>query len=35
MDIQTLKAFFMWCTIINGGMFLVATVFTFLTPDLM
>lgn len=34
MDLQALKAFFMWCTIINGGMFLVATVFTVLTPGL-
>ena len=34
MDIQTLKAFFMWCTIINGGLFLLWAVFTILTPDL-
>ncbi len=34
MDIQTLKAFFMWCTIINAGMFLLGTVFYLLTPDL-
>ena len=30
MDIQTLISFFMWCTIINGGMFIFA-VLMFLT----
>jgi len=26
MDIQTLTTFFMWCTIINGGIFVLWTV---------
>jgi len=30
MDILTLQAFFMWCTIINGGLLVLwATMFTF------
>ena len=34
MDIQTLTKFFMWCTIINGGMFILwITMFT-IAPDL-
>ena len=33
MDIQTLQAFFMWCTLLNGGVFLLWTVFCVLTPD--
>lgn len=34
MDIQTLTTFFMWCTIINGGLLLLWTVFCVLTPEL-
>ena len=33
MDIQTLTTFFMWCTIINGGIFVLWTVFTMFAPD--
>ena len=33
MDIQTLTAFFMWCTIINGGIFILWTVFSTFAPD--
>ena len=34
MDIQTLTNFFMWCTIINGGLLILWTVFMVFTPDL-
>ena len=34
MDIQTLTTFFMWCTIINGGIFILWTVFIMFAPDL-
>jgi len=34
MDIQTLTSFFMWCTIINGGIFVLWTVFLLFAPDL-
>ena len=34
MDIQTLTTFFMWCTIINGGIFLLWTVLSVFAPDL-
>ena len=34
MDIQTLTRFFMWCTIINGGILTLWTVFCMFTPDL-
>jgi hypothetical protein len=27
MDIQTLTRFFMWCTIINGGMLILSSLF--------
>jgi len=33
MDIQTLTTFFMWCTIMNGGMFILWIVFFFFAPD--
>ncbi len=33
MDIQTLTTFFMWCTIINGGVFLWTAVFSVFAPD--
>ncbi len=33
MDIQTLTTFFMWCTIINGGIFILWTVFSAFAPD--
>lgn len=34
MDIVTVTHFFKWCTIINGGIFLLWTFFLLLTPDL-
>jgi hypothetical protein len=34
MDIQTLTNFFMWCTIINGGLLLLWTGISLLAPDL-
>jgi len=34
MDIETLTAFFMWCTIINGGILVLWTVFFVFAPDL-
>ena len=34
MDIQTLTAFFMWCSIINGALLLFWTIMLILTPDL-
>jgi hypothetical protein len=34
MDIQTLTTFFMWCTIINGGILILWTVFSVFAPDL-
>ncbi len=33
MDIQTLTTFFMWCTIINGGIFVLWTVFSMFAPN--
>ena len=33
MDLQQLTAFFMWCTIINGGLFVIAIVYLVLAPD--
>ena len=34
MDIQTLTAFFMWCTIINAGVLLFLILIFMLAPDL-
>jgi len=34
MDLQTLTSFFMWCTIIDGGILILWTVFSVLAPDL-
>ena len=34
MDLQTLKRFFMWCTIINGGAFIFWTAFFLFASDL-
>lgn len=34
MDIQTLTTIFMWCTIINGGILILWTVFSGFAPDL-
>ena len=34
MDTETLTRFFMWCTIINGGIYCFWLVFLVLTPDL-
>ena len=33
MDIQTLTSFFMWCTIINGGMLIFAGLMFLLSPN--
>ena len=33
MDIQTLTAFFMWCTIINAGILVLWSVFFVFAPD--
>ncbi len=33
MDIETLTAFFMWCTIINGAMFVVSAAVCILARD--
>ncbi len=32
MDLQTLRAFFMWCTIINAGLLLFWSFFVMLAP---
>ena len=34
MDIQTLTIFFMWCTIINGSLFILWVIMYILAPDL-
>ena len=34
MDIPTLTKFFMWCTIINGGILALWTLFCMFTPNL-
>jgi hypothetical protein len=34
MELQTLTSFFMWCTIINGGLLILWTVFCIFMPDL-
>lgn len=34
MDIHILTTFFMWCTIINGTILILWTVFIMFTPDL-
>lgn len=34
MDIETLTTFFMWCTILNGGLFVLWAAFCVLAPDL-
>ena len=34
MELQTLTAFFMWCTIINGGLLVLWTAFCMFAPDL-
>jgi len=33
MDIQTLKIFFMWSSIINGGILVIWTLFLLFLPD--
>lgn len=33
MDIQTLTSFFMWCTIINGGLLLFSTLVMIIMPN--
>ena len=34
MDLQTLTTFFMWCTIINGGLLILWAAFLMAAPDL-
>lgn len=34
MDLQTLTAFFMWCTVVDGALFLLWTAFIVGAPDL-
>ena len=34
MDLLTLTTFFMWCTIINGGLLILRTALTALAPGL-
>ena len=34
MDIQTLKTFFMWCTIIDGALLVLWSTICMLAPDL-
>jgi hypothetical protein len=34
MDIQVLTTFFMWCTIINGGILILWTALSVFAPDL-
>ena len=34
MDIHTLTRFFMWCTIINGGLFVYTAAMCMLAPNL-
>lgn len=33
MDLQILESFFMWCTIINGGIYIIWLIFVMLAPD--
>ncbi len=33
MDIQTLQTFFMWCTIINGGLLVYSAIFLTFAPN--
>lgn len=33
LDMQALTAFFMWCTILNGGILILWTVFLVFMPD--
>jgi hypothetical protein len=35
MNIETLTAFFMWCTIINGAMLVLWSIFAIFAPDMM
>ena len=34
MDIDTLRSFFMWCTVIDGGLLVLWTVMFLFAPDL-
>jgi uncharacterized protein DUF6868 len=34
MDIQTITTFFMWCTVINGGILILWAGFSMLAPDM-
>lgn len=34
MELQTLTAFFMWCTIVNGSILILWTLIFLLAPDL-
>jgi hypothetical protein len=33
MDMQTLETFFMWCTIINGGLLVYSAIFLTFAPN--
>ncbi|MEA3417950.1 MAG: hypothetical protein U9Q90_01030 [Campylobacterota bacterium] len=33
MEIEILKSFFMWCTILNGSIYLLWVLFFFIAPD--
>ena len=33
MDITTLKAFFMWCSIINGGLLVISSIMCLVAQD--
>lgn len=33
MDLQILESFFMWCTIINGGIYVIWLIFFMFAPD--
>ena len=34
MDTQALTSFFMWCTVLNGGLLILWTLFLMIAPDL-
>jgi hypothetical protein len=35
MDMPTLTSFFMWCTIINGGILIYSSIFVIFAPEFM
>jgi hypothetical protein len=34
MDINTLRTFFLWCTVVNGGLLILSSLFLMLAGDL-